>query len=172
MKDNKLYCELCGQEVSSADDFCYNCGSVFHDGMKCVNHAGIEAEGVCIICMKPFCSYCGDMIDEMFLCSDHERYEIIQNHARIKGGSFETELQFYKECLEQEGLHPVIFNRKMSPRHLGGTDYTLFRASGEYNGHLINEIKLMVPCSEVLAAEAILSEMEMNDTDAEVEAEE
>ena len=36
--------------------------------------------------------------------------------------------------------------------HLGGTDYSLFRASGDFNGHIINEIKLMVPCGKVLAA--------------------
>ena len=43
---------------------------------------------------------------------------------------------------------------------MGGVDYSLFRASGEYNGHIINEIKLMVPCSEVLKAEKIIDEIE------------
>jgi hypothetical protein len=43
--------------------------------------------------------------------------------------------------------------------HLGGTDYSLFRASGDFDGHIINEIKLMVPCSEVLEAEKLISEI-------------
>jgi hypothetical protein len=45
--------------------------------------------------------------------------------------------------------------------HLGGTDYSLFRASGDFNGHIINEIKLLVPCPEVLSAEKIISELEL-----------
>jgi hypothetical protein len=43
---------------------------------------------------------------------------------------------------------------------LGGPDYSLFRASGEYDGHIINEFKLMVPCQEVEEAEAMLKELE------------
>ena len=109
------------------------------------------------------------MIDNLSLCREHEHYEIIQNHARIKGGSIEVEIQFYKNCLENEGLHPIIFNRKYSTWHMGAGDYTLFRASGEYDGHLVNEIKLMVPCAEVLRAEEILSEVD--ETKAEPEAE-
>jgi hypothetical protein len=38
----------------------------------------------------------------------------------------------------------------------------LFRASGEFDGHLINEIKLMIPLQEVLRAEDILSEIDIS----------
>jgi hypothetical protein len=35
----------------------------------------------------------------------------------------------------------------------------MFRASGEYDGHIINEFKLMVPCQEVLDAKTILQDL-------------
>ncbi len=164
MNKEKYYCEVCESEVTSDSEFCVNCGSLFAEDISCINHQDTDAEGVCIICAQPFCERCASMIDDLFLCYEHERYEIIQNHARIKGSSIESELRFYKNCLEKEGLHPVIFNRKVSPLHLGGTDYTLFRASGEHNGHIINEIKLMVPCHEVLEAERILDEVDAMET--------
>jgi hypothetical protein len=53
---------------------------------------------------------------------------------------------------------PVIFLNQII--QMDGPDYTLFRASGEYNGHIINEFKLMVPCPEVLDAEKKLRELE------------
>lgn len=43
---------------------------------------------------------------------------------------------------------------------MGSPDYTLFRASGEYDGHIINEFKLMVPLQEVLPAKEKLRELE------------
>ncbi|MEJ2103889.1 MAG: hypothetical protein P8X47_04845 [Ignavibacteriaceae bacterium] len=81
--------------------------------------------------------------------------------ARVYGSSDFAQVNYIKSCLEQESLHPFIYSRKASPMHLGGTDYSLFRASGDFNGHIINEIKLMVPCSEVLDAEKIISELEL-----------
>jgi hypothetical protein len=34
--------------------------------------------------------------------------------------------------------------------------YTLYEAAGDYDGHIINEIKVMVPCQEVEEAEKVL----------------
>ena len=82
--------------------------------------------------------------------------------ARVFGSSDEQQVNNYKSALEQNHLHPFIFQRKASPISLGGGDYTLFRASGDPNGHIINEIKLMVPCSEVLVAEKIIDEIDQS----------
>ncbi|MFQ5707661.1 MAG: hypothetical protein ACE5HO_09450 [bacterium] len=53
------------------------------------------------------------------------------------------------------------FSRKASPISIGGADYHLFRASGEYDGHRINEIKLMVPCKEAIKAAQVLRDLEI-----------
>ncbi len=98
-------------------------------------------------------------VNSIFLCNEHSDYEIYEGMARIFGSSDEQQVNFYKSILEENKLHPFIFERKTSPLSLGGIDYSLFRASGDANGHLINEIKLMVPCSEVLVAEKIIDEV-------------
>ncbi len=67
-------------------------------------------------------------------------------------------MQYAETCLKQEGLHPTLYSRKASPISLGAPEYTLFRASGEYDGHIINELKLMVPYQEVEEAERVLVE--------------
>ena len=56
---------------------------------------------------------------------------------------------------------PIYLLKESFPDVSGGTDYSLFRASGDFNGHIINEIKLMVLCSEVLEAEKIISELKL-----------
>jgi hypothetical protein len=80
--------------------------------------------------------------------------------ARVYGVSDEAAASYVSDCLFKKGLHPFLYSRKASPISIGGSDYTLFRASGEYDGHIINEIKVMVPCSEVLEAEKVLHAIE------------
>ena len=43
---------------------------------------------------------------------------------------------------------------------LGAPEYTLYRASGEYDGHIVNEFKLMIPCQEFQRAEKKLRELQ------------
>ncbi len=87
--------------------------------------------------------------------------EIYEGMARVFGGSDVPQVEFVKSCLEKEGFHPVIFSRKASPISLGAPDYTLFRASGEFDGHIVNEYKIMVPCQEFIEAEAKLKELDL-----------
>jgi len=87
-------------------------------------------------------------------------YEIYEGMARVFGSSVAVQVNFAKSCLESDGLHPFVFSRKASPLSIGGPDYTLFQASGEYDGHIINEFKLMVPCQEVPRAEEQLRVLE------------
>jgi hypothetical protein len=152
-------CKDCGKPVDPSDDFCPHCGTLCLQGATCRNHAGKEATGVCVICAEPYCAACGGRVGRLFLCGAHDRYEILEGMARVYGGSDAVQIEFAKSCLSDAGLHPFVFSRKTSPISLGGPDYTLFRASGDYEGHIVNEFKLMVPCAEVLEAERTLTEL-------------
>jgi hypothetical protein len=155
------YCSNCELKVDEDSDFCPRCGALFVEGIRCTNHTSMDADYVCVICSEPFCKECGAIVSGIFLCLQHDSYEIYEGMARVCGSSDVAQLNYIKGCLEQESLHPFIYSRKASPMHLGGTDYSLFRASGDFNGHIINEVKLLVPCSEVLAAEKIISELDL-----------
>jgi hypothetical protein len=82
--------------------------------------------------------------------------------VRVYGVLDDTAAQFAKSCLDQADLHPILYCRhqpKGGPRFV----YTLFRAGGEYDGHIVNEIKVMVPCQEVVRAEKVLRELKILD---------
>jgi hypothetical protein len=97
------------------------------------------------------------------MCGEHHGYEVMEGMARVFGGSDNAQAEYAKNCLEQNGLHPFIFSRKASSISLGGPDYSLFNASGEFDGHIINEYKLMVPCQEVIKAEQALKRLKLVD---------
>lgn len=160
-EEQKIFeCPECKNEVNNDDEFCPECGTIFVDEVKCSFHSVIDAAGVCIICSLPFCSECGDAINKHFLCRSHFEYEIYQGMARVYGGLDDPDLEFVKSCLEQAGLHPFIYCR-IQPK--GGTRivYSLYEANGDYRGHIVNEIKVMVPCQEVEAAEETLRELKL-----------
>ena len=153
--DNSLVCEHCNNVVNADDDFCPECGTLFIDEVYCENHNNILAKGVCVICSTPYCKKCGAMINDHFLCNPHSSYEIYEGMARVYGTLNDVTAQYAKSCLEKDGLHPMIFCRdqpKGGPRFV----YTLFTPAGDYMGNIVNEIKVMVPCQEVLDAEKIL----------------
>jgi hypothetical protein len=155
LSENNLTCDECGQSVNADDDFCPRCGSLFIDDVFCENHSNVSAEGVCIVCSKPYCSKCGFKTSGHFLCNHHGNYEIFEGMVRVYGVLDDLAAQYASSCLEQAGLHPVIFCRdqpKGGPRFV----YTLYEAAGDFDGHVINEIKVMVPCQEVLEAEETL----------------
>ena len=159
MENEKYVCDNCELEVEADSDFCPRCGTIFIENITCEDHKERDAEGVCVVCSKPVCKECGHKVNSTFLCNQHDGYEIYEGMARVYGSSDISQINYIKGCLEDESLHPFIYSRKSSPMHLGGTDYSLFRASGDFNGHLINEIKLMVPCNEVLEAEKLITEL-------------
>jgi len=156
-----LTCSDCHNQMKTEDQFCPHCGSAFEKGLSCTNHHDREAQGVCIICCVPYCSDCGGRTNKLFLCSNHYGLEIYEGLARVFGVSDAVMAQYVQTSLRQAGLHPFLFSRKASPISLGAPDHTLFRASGEYDGHIINEIKVMVPCQEVLKAERVLQDLEL-----------
>jgi hypothetical protein len=162
--EKKSICSICESEIKNDDDFCPNCGSLFIENVKCSVHEEINAEGVCVICCEPYCNKCGFFVhDKIFLCNEHSEYENFEGMVRVYGSSDSALVEFAKTNIETEGLHPFIFTRKSSPMHIGGTDYSLFNASGEYDGHIINEIKLMVPLQELIHAEEILRDLKIID---------
>ena len=154
-------CPQCKSAINKADEFCPHCGRILGADVQCDRHADREATGVCIICCQPYCKDCCSRTNGLFLCDHHSGYEIYQGMARVYGTSDPVQAEFAKSCLEKADLHPFIFSRKASPISLGGPDYMLFNASGEYDGHVVNEFKLMVPCQEVAEAEGTLHELEL-----------
>lgn len=153
-------CESCKSVVKESFEFCPECGSIFKKAL-CENHPVEEATGVCIICSLPFCSECGGNVNDKFLCEDHSGYEIYQGMARVYGTSDAAQADFVQSCLEQDGIKALLYSRKASPISLGGADYSLFRSSGEFDGHIINEIKVMVHCQNVLRAEELINELDL-----------
>ena len=80
-------CANCDNEVSEILDFCPYCGNLFLEDTKCVNHPESIAVGACLICEAPYCNDCGGYVNEKFLCSVHEHYEIYQGMAKVYGSS-------------------------------------------------------------------------------------
>lgn len=160
IEQEELECSICKNRVNADDEFCPECGTIFEEGILCTNHPDKDAEGVCTICCLPFCKMCGAEINSRFLCLSHSNYEIYQGMARVFGDLDDTKAQYVKSCLEQAGLHPFIYCR-VQPK--GGTRlvYTLFEANGDSGGHIVNEIKVMVPCQEVVTAEETLRELKI-----------
>jgi hypothetical protein len=152
-------CDECRNAIEPTDEFCPHCGTLRVEGVQCRNHAGMTAAGVCIICAEPYCGSCGGRVRGHFLCQAHSSYEIVEGMARVFGASDAVQVEYAKTCLAGAGLHPFVYARKAGPISLGGPEYTLFRASGESDGHIVNEFKLMVPCQEVHDAEQVLEHL-------------
>jgi hypothetical protein len=153
-------CSSCQAKAIGDPEFCPHCGNSFADGLRCVKHKSSDAIGVCVVCCLPYCSRCASRVNKRYLCHKHEGYEIYEGMARVYGISDEAAARYVTDCLVKKGLHPFLYSRKASPISIGGSDYTLFEASGEFDGHIINEIKVMVPCGEVLAAEELLQKLD------------
>lgn len=150
-----LFCTHCKEPVAEEDTYCRNCGSIFSDGIFCTNHPSVEADGVCVICSKPFCKKCGEETLGVFLCDPHSVYEIQEGMARVYGNTDNVQAQFATSCLDEAGFHPFFFSRKFNPR----ADIVTLTNVRNFGRHPVSEMKVMVPFSEVLSAEKTLKEM-------------
>jgi hypothetical protein len=156
---DKLLCDNCELEIEVNSEFCPRCGSIFIEEVKCEKHPENEAEGVCVICAGPGCYECGNTSNNIFLCNEHKHYDIFEGMAKVFGTSDEINIQFVKKCLEENDLHPFIYSKKSSQMQLGGIDYSLINISADSDNKVLNEIKLLVPCGEVIEAEKVINEI-------------
>lgn len=159
MKTKKHLCTNCSFEADDDSDYCPRCGTLFIENIKCETHSKDEAEGVCVICWEPFCSDCSHSVNNIFLCNEHNDYEVYEGMAKVFGTSDEIQIHYVKSCLEGNSFHPFIHSKKSTPMQLGGNDQSLINLSGSWREKIINEIKLLVPCNEVLEAEKLISEI-------------
>ncbi len=159
----KLFCDFCGNEISGDAEFCGKCGTLFLDDVSCFNHPDEEAKGVCAICHQAYCKRCGLRVNGIFLCNEHADYEIYEGMAKVFGSSDEQKIIYLKSILEKNNLHPFLYSRKSTSLNLGGADYlAAAHLSGGKDGNLVYEIKLLVPCAEVLQAENIIDEIDQS----------
>ncbi|MDP3580853.1 MAG: hypothetical protein Q8S39_02890, partial [Ignavibacteria bacterium] len=101
-------------------------------------------------------------VNETFLCKEHEHYEILQSLAVIAVCKETYESEGLRNSLIGNGLHPFLFSGKNSP-----SVYLPAKNSNTQNAldlaiYGSDEIKILVPFSEVLEAESILNSQEEN----------
>ena len=161
MKDSQQsdnLCTHCKATVSEQDKFCPNCGALFTDGWFCTNHHSTSAEGVCVICSKPFCKKCGKLSGGVFVCDPHWGYEIQEGMARVFGTTDNVEAQRVTTFLKQAGFHPFLYSRIFNPTADLVAVAGIVRGFGVGN-HPIPEQRVFVPFGEVLRAQETLHEL-------------
>jgi hypothetical protein len=151
-------CTQCEADVGETDSFCRNCGALFGDGWLCTQHPSSPAEGVCVICSKPFCKKCGKRTNGVFLCDPHWGYEIQEGMAGVFGTMDNLEAQRVTAFLNQAGFHPFLYSRVFNPRADLVAVVKIVRGYGPGN-HPIPEQRVFVPFGEVLKAEETLREL-------------
>ncbi len=158
--ESGLVCSECGADLLPADEFCGRCGCILADVPVCHAHPSRRAIGRCVVCGSVFCSLCGAAKFGFFLCDEHWRYETVEGMARVFGALDNVQVHFVRSCLEQSGLHPFVYSRHANPGPgmLGTVPMLAVRTYGRY---AIAEIKVLVPFSEVLQAEAVLNELSL-----------
>jgi tRNA-dihydrouridine synthase len=108
------------------------------------------------VCSAPSCcSDCGVWCNDVFLCGEHEGYEIIEERARVYGSNDVLATEYATRCLEQAGLHPFVFSRK-AYRNMDIAPNWSYR---EFGNHNAAELKILLPFSEVCAGETLLREL-------------
>ncbi len=157
-ESSSFTCSDCGVTVKEADAYCPQCGSMFSDTTYCSQHPSNHAIGVCLICSKPFCKECGGKVNGLYLCDEHNAYEVYEGMARIAGCTDNVFSQFITSCLEQAGFHPFLYSMRFNP---GADIVAIQKIYRVYGDHPICELKILVPFNEVLAAEKVLDELEL-----------
>ena len=162
MEDNeseKLFCPHCNSIVKKDDDFCPDCGTLFTEFVKCIEHTDKEAEGVCVICCEPFCSECGIYVNRVFFCTDHCEYKFSEGMVSLFSTNDAAKMEIIRYNIERSGLHTLIFSERAS-HYL--SSILNFAPPKEANPSVLlsnNEQILMVPFQEVIRAEKILDEL-------------
>jgi hypothetical protein len=150
--NSELACSNCNNAVEDSALSCPHCGALFDASARCDAHPAEEADGVCVICTVPCCPDCGRWCNDIFLCGIHEEYEIMEGRARVYGSTDVLATEYATRCLEQAGLHPFVFSR-LAYRNVDMAPNWSYR---QFGGHNAAEIKILLPFSEVTAAETVL----------------
>jgi hypothetical protein len=108
----------------------------------------MKAEGVCVICSKPFCKKCGVNVLKIFLCDKHSDLEITEGKVRVFGSTDNVRTQFAVACLKQAGYHPFYYSRLFNPV----ADKVAITALRNFGNHPIEEQKVLIPYSEFINA--------------------
>jgi hypothetical protein len=152
-----LACGECSNPVQKDAEYCPSCGAMFKEGFHCTLHRSRDAEGICVICRKPFRHECGSDVQNVFFCNHHSRYEFHEGMARVYGHTDNVQVQYTAECLRQAGFHPFLFSRKFNP----GPDIARWIPLRVYGQNTIAELKVLVLFSEVLEAEKTLKRLSL-----------
>jgi len=94
-------------------------------------------------------------VDTLFLCEDHDRYEIRDGLALVYGNVDPMQADYVGACLERSGLHPYLHSRRRPYDLLPGSGTDPFSGTAEATEAPI-ETEVRVPCHEILEAEEIL----------------
>lgn len=154
-----IVCEYCGNQTTNDSEFCIKCGSIFIDNVYCYKHSEQIADGVCAICHNAYCKKCGLRVNSIFLCNEHSDFEIYEGMAAVFNSYDIAQIEFLKSCLKKEGFNPFIYSRNSTPLPSGYKDLTLFQVEKDPGKVSSSEIRLVVPCSEVLQALEFLDEI-------------
>jgi hypothetical protein len=157
---SKLSCSKCGTIVTEHLTFCPNCGSIFSELTFCLNHGSRKAQGVCVICAKPYCKKCGKRTNGVFLCDLHWQYETHEGMARVFGTTDNLQAQYVASLLEQAGYHPFLYSKIFNPN---ADLVAITKVVRNYGNHPVVEMKVLVPFTEVLNAEKTLEELQIRD---------
>lgn len=152
LSESQYSCEECGEDVKEDDDFCTNCGLVFRDDVFCSEHASRPAEGVCLICLRPYCGECGTRAGKPFFCDKHATYEIFERSACIFNSPDNQLSQIAFQVLEEGGYHPFLVPRTIVPVTTTGR----LTINVEPGPHLV-----LVPFREVLGAKELLNRLDI-----------
>ena len=141
-------CSGCGGKVDKQQTFCPHCGGLFNETLSCFNHQSEEADGVCVICRRPYCSDCATWMGQYYLCDQHEEYEISHGKARILSSSDASAAQMAHTSLKEAGFHPLLVVRSRT----SGPPLERSSTSRQTGPDLV-----LVPLGEVLDAEKFLT---------------
>lgn len=149
-------CPICDKQISQYDDYCISCGSILSGDIFCQNHTDLEAEGVCLICSKPFCTECGTEVIGKFFCKDHSNYELLENLVTVYKSEDYFKIEELKKILEKVNLHPTIVNKTEYPSFVDLNTYKNINKTDRFISNITEVIKLLVPCQEVQEAEKLI----------------
>lgn len=152
-------CSYCNHPVKNDYDFCPECGTLFLDDVKCINHKNVPAEGVCIICTKPFCKECGLFVNNIyFLCNEHCEYDVMEGKVCVLEEEDAGRAQRITDYLKSKGISPYLLSKFIPHNHYASLDFINNYSIRESNDLHANEFKIFVNCQEVLNAKIYLEE--------------